>query len=188
MAVFATVIPSTETSCAMAARESACRDRPGVVRGVTVRNWWRWTLRGLALLAFVAAGIFLGLRPVVSSHVRSFRDVLTGVVIVIPAQTVTFSCLSPFDRIQGSSHPVTLSRPQLPRMQITGPLTALGTNNGGFFNAEPLHFATRVCSAATNGREHLIDALGIGAVILIGLSFLPRRRPVVTVSVNPSLL
>jgi hypothetical protein len=73
-------------------------------------------------------------------------------------------------------------------MQITGPLTALGTNNGGFFNAEPLHFATRVCSAATNGREHLIDALGIGAVILIGLSFLPRRRPVVTVSVNPSLL
>jgi hypothetical protein len=37
-------------------------------------------------------------------------------------------------------------------------------------------------------REHVIGVLGIGAVIIIGLSFLPRRRPVVTISVNPSLL
>jgi hypothetical protein len=188
MVVFATVMPGTETCRAMAARELACRDWPGVVRGVTVRNWWRWTLRGLAVVALVAAGIFFGLRPVVSSHVRGFREVLTGVVIVIPAQTITLSCPSPFDRVQGSSHPVTLSHSQLRQMKFTGPLKALGSNGGGFFNTEPPHFATMTCGTATNGREHLIDALGMGAIILVGLSFLPRRRPVVTIPVNPSLL
>ena len=40
--------------------------------------------------------------------------------------------------------------------------------------------AITVCSAATNGREHVIDALGIGAVLLVGLSFLPRRRALAT--------
>jgi hypothetical protein len=44
------------------------------------------------------------------------------------------------------------------------------------------------CKSAASDREHIIEALGIGAVVLVGLSFLPRRRPVVTVSVDPSLL
>jgi hypothetical protein len=29
---------------------------------------------------------------------------------------------------------------------------------------------------ATNGREHIIEALGGGAILLAGVSFLPRRR------------
>jgi hypothetical protein len=51
-----------------------------------------------------------------------------------------------------------------------------------------LQAAPAACSAATNGREHALEALGLGAVILVGLSFLPRRRPVVTIPVNPSVL
>jgi hypothetical protein len=44
------------------------------------------------------------------------------------------------------------------------------------------------CESAASDREHIIEALGAGAVILVGLSFLGRRRPVVTVPVNPSVL
>jgi hypothetical protein len=40
--------------------------------------------------------------------------------------------------------------------------------------------ASAACSAAADDREHIINAPGIGAVLLVGLSFLPRRRALAT--------
>jgi hypothetical protein len=37
---------------------------------VTVRNWWRWALRGLAVVALVVAVIPLTVPPIVRSEVR----------------------------------------------------------------------------------------------------------------------
>lgn len=36
------------------------------------------------------------------------------------------------------------------------------------------------CNAPTTGREHIVEALGAGAILLVGLSFLPRRRALAT--------
>jgi len=159
--VVAAVMPGTETSCATAARESGCRDWPGVVRGVTVRNWWRWTLRGLAMAAAVGGMVLLALHPSARYYVPNSS----------PRVSSTATCLSPFNRLTGAQ------QFKLPRFERQPPELILR-----------MRAVIRVCGAATNGREHIVDALGIGAVILVGLSFLPRRRPVVTVSVDPSLL
>lgn len=42
------------------------------------------------------------------------------------------------------------------------------------------------CSAATTGREHIVESLGSGAVVLVGLSFLRRRGTSLTSRLEPS--
>jgi hypothetical protein len=107
-----------------------------------VREWWRWTLRGVAVLALVAGGVLVALHPVVR--------VPSPIIFPLgnyPAPTT--QCLSPFDRLTGE----------------------IGTLN---------RHAITVCSAGTNDREHIAEALGGGAVLLVALSFLPRRRALAT--------
>lgn len=137
---------------------------------VTVGSGWRWTLRGLALVALVISGVLLTLRLIPSSTFP-----LKG-----SKEAVIATCLSPFDQIQGRALSELLSpRPGPPYNAawfMTGPITVWSRRE-----------VTR-CAQAASDREYIIEALGIGAIILIGLSFLPRRRPVVTVPVNPSVL
>ena len=54
-----------------------------------MREWWRWTLRGGAVLALVGGGVVLALRPT-----ASYR--LLGNRLALSAQ-----CVSPFDRLRG---------------------------------------------------------------------------------------
>ena len=82
---------------------------------------------------------------------------------------MTATCLSPFNQLTGEQL-------KLQRFEHQPPDLMLGAR-------------ARACSAATNKREHALDALAIGAIIIIiALPFLPRRRPAVTVSVNPQVL
>jgi hypothetical protein len=83
------------------------------------------------------------------------------------------SCLNPFNRITGEQR-----FNQFRKLHQSPPPSVLLV----------VPAAEAMCSNATNGREHIVDALGIGAVVLVRLSFLRRRRPVVIVPVNPSVL
>ena len=123
-----------------------------------MNNWWRWVLRGLAVVALVVGAVLLFAEPTASETLR------------VPGSTnpVTVGCSSPFEQFQGNVF--WTSQPLQPTTE-TGPDT----------------YALR-CESAASDREHIIEALGAGAVILVGLSFLGRRRPVVTVPVNPSVL
>ena len=59
-----------------------------------MREWWRWTLRGVAVLALVAGGVLVALHPVVR--------VPSPIIFPLgnyPAPTT--QCLSPFDRLTG---------------------------------------------------------------------------------------
>lgn len=123
-----------------------------------MRGWWRWTLRGIAILALVGGGVLLALHP--NALYYPPHSNLHG----YPA-----TCLSPFNRLTGTQQFT------LPRYENPPPSVILAVR------AE-----ARVCSAATNGREHIVDLLGIGAVVLVGLSFLPRRRHVATTALEPS--
>ena len=123
-------------------------------KGITVRDWWRWALRGAAVLALVAGGVLLALHPTASYQPASD----TGYPPV-----ATTSCLSPFNRLTG--------------YQATN---HLGDLDGPYIPPQVQRAASAACSAATNDREHIVEALGIGAVLLIGLSFLPRRRVLAT--------
>jgi hypothetical protein len=134
-----------------------------VAKEVTVRNWWRWTLRGLAMVALIISGVLLALHPGVAVRVGNSTSLASGTLSNV-------SCHSPFNRLTGLRHQF-YTGPPIPKKN---PLLA--------------PWAVPACSSATNGREHIVEALGIGAIILIGLSFLPRRRPVVIVPVNPSIL
>jgi hypothetical protein len=89
---------------------------------------------------------------------------------VIPAQRLTFNCLSPFDRLQ---------------RKTTVPLTDL---IAGKLRRGIDLFPVSPCTTATTDQEYECEALGIGAVILIALSFWRRRRPVMIVPVNASVL
>jgi len=71
---------------------------------------------------------------------------------------VSLQCLSPFDRLIGKKVQVAFA---------SGHPSQLGPVEVGRLAA---------CAAATDGREHAVDALGIAAAMLVGLSFLPRRR------------
>ena len=119
---------------------------------------WRLILRGLAVAAVVWAGVLCIAQPIANYHVPTYMP---------PVLRAT--CLSPFNRLTGEQEF------KVPRFVKQPPYSMPEVR-------------ARACSSATNKREHTVDALGVGAVILIGLSFLPRRRPVVTVSVNPSML
>ena len=68
-------------------------------------------------------------------------------------------CLSPFNRLTGDAS-----------CYSPGPLSAQRRNDA----------RQAACGPATNDREHIVEALGIGAVLLAGLSFLPRRRALAT--------
>ena len=123
-----------------------------------MRNWWRWTLRGMAVVALVIGGVLLFIQPIANEtlHIPGYNKV------------VTVGCSSPFEQFQGK----VLQTPSLqPIAEIAAPDT----------------YPSR-CKGAASDREHIIEALGIGAVILIALSFWRRRRPVVIVPVNPSVL
>jgi len=119
-------------------------------KGIAVRALWRWSMRGVALLALVAVVVLLGLHPTASYHP------VTGTNYPPVATT---SCPSPFDRIY----------PEPYQVALPGSATA-----------------SVACSAATNGREHVAGGLAIGAVLLIGLSLLPRRKAMATKQFEPS--
>jgi hypothetical protein len=127
-------------------------------REVTVRTWWRWVLRGLAVVALAIGAVLLFAQPTASETLR------------VPGSTnpVTVGCSSPFEQFQGNVF--WTSQPLQPTTE-TGPDT----------------YALR-CESAASDREHIVAVLGAGGVVLVGLSFLRRRRPVVTVPVNPSVL
>ncbi len=126
-----------------------------------MNNWWCWVLRGLAVVALVVGAVLLFTQPIPNTSSRVTGD---------SHEIVTFGCLSPFEQIRGRT------------LSVTGyptPLVeAAGTDDN--FVVE--------CKSAASDHEHIVEALGAGAVILVGLSFLGRRRPVVIVPVNPSVL
>jgi hypothetical protein len=117
-----------------------------------VRAWWRWTLRGVAVLALAAGGVLLAVHPSAS---------FTNPQILYPLGSGmgTTQCPSPFNRLTGGS-----------RLLPPGPLSAQRRNDARLV----------ACNAVTNDREHIVEALGGGAVLLTGLSFLPRRRALAT--------
>ena len=131
-----------------------------MTRKVTVRHWWRWVLRGLVVTALVVGVVLLPLHPSTAFGLGDATSLASG---SFPVE----SCYSPFNRLTGDSTP-SFDVPGIP--------------------AATLKAMEAQCSGPTNEREHIVEALGIGAVILIGLSFLPRRRPVVIVPVNPQVL
>jgi hypothetical protein len=125
--------------CTRCARDCGWHHRVNVTdEGVTVSNWWRWVLRGLAVIALVVGGVLLVLHP----------------------HSASMTCLSPFNRITGSQLKLPTGKRQPPSEILAW------------------RAAVRECSAATNGREHIVETLGAVAIVLVGLSFLRRRRPV----------
>ena len=99
------------------------------------------------MIGLVAGGVFLALHPIVTVPASDF--------VSSPAGHPYFSiqCSSPFDSL------------------IPGPRHGVQYSTLAYQRA-----IDAACSAATNGRQHIAEALGGGAVILLGLSFLPRRR------------
>jgi len=114
------------------------------MREVTMRNWWRWALRGVAVV-----------------------EVVSGVVF--PAETVTLRCPSAYDRAHGTAHTFVV--------RVSPP-----NSTGSVF------VPASSCNPVTMDYNVAASALGIGAVVLIALSFWRRGRPVVNVPVNPSVL
>jgi hypothetical protein len=124
-----------------------------------VREWWRWTLRGVAVLALAAGGVLLGLHPSARFNNPQIRYPLGNDMSIT-------QCLSPFNRLTGDS-----------RLLPPGPPSAQRLNDARLV----------ACSPVTNSREHIVEALGGGAILLVGVSFLPRRRALVTKrSLEPS--
>ena len=113
-----------------------------------MRSVWRWGSRGAAVLALIAGGVLLGLHPTATYHPLLSLDKRAS---QIPSAE---RCASPFDRL----HPE-------PRALAASPPPGVGLLLGP---------AATACNAATDNREHIVDALGIGAILLVGLSFLPR--------------
>jgi hypothetical protein len=127
-------------------------------REVTVRDWWRWTLRGVAVLALVAGGVLLGLHPTASYRLHGNRLALSA------------QCVSPFDRLRGE--------PVSPILVDSIPPASAIPN---------MRAVSAACSSAIAGREHIVEALGGSAALLVALSFLPRRRALATKrSLEPS--
>ena len=132
-----------------------------------MRNWWRWTLRGLAMVALIISGVLLALHPGVAVRVGPIAN--ENVHVPGSTEVLTFGCSTPFQQFQGNPLWITGS-PTPP-----GPVASSDTY-------------LLKCDRAGTEREHIIEALGTGAVILIVLSFWRQRRPVMTVPVNPAML
>lgn len=116
---------------------------------------------------------------------NGWRWILRGLAVV----TLVIGGVLLFQPVTGSNPSTELSCPT-PFFQL------LGQAPSGHFHPPAMKVAfangyadpVAACKSAASDREHIIEALGIGAVVLVGLTFLPRRRPVVTVPVNPSIL
>lgn len=121
-----------------------------------MRVWWRWTSRGIAIIALVVGGVLLALHPV-----ARYDQYPPATKTISPALRLT--CLSPFDRLTGTT------------LDYHGVIERLSPT-----------ILQAACAAATDERERVVDALGIGAVVFAGLSFLPRRRELATVRLEPS--
>jgi hypothetical protein len=111
------------------------------------------------VLSLIAGGALL------VQHPSANYPVETASVLAEPGQptqhpTGLASCLSPFNRLTGG-------KIQVSSLLGSSPPPAL---------LQPVLVARAACSGATNGREHAVEALAVGGVILAGLSFLPRRR------------
>ena len=136
-----------------------------------MRNWWRWVLRSLAVVALVVAGVLLALHQVekfpgvVISY--SPRQVVSGVIF--PAETATLRCPSAYDRAHGKTHIFVVS---------ISPHDSTGS----------VFVPASSCNPVTMDYNDAAIALGIAGGVLIALSFWRRRRPVVTISVDPSVL
>lgn len=145
-----------------------------------MRDWWRWVLRGLAVVALVVSGILLVVRPNFGSGLPSARVSKTGVITVIPHQLVSFSCPSTLDQIQGKTRPSLTywSSGQGAFVFVFEPNSESSSKGGGiYFKSGLPRSPTRACSAATTEREHVAETFGAGVVMLVGVSFLRRRRP-----------
>ena len=115
----------------------------------------RWTLRFVAVVALVAAGVVLALHPVVNVPTRP--DIL-----IPPNESVrtiwrSVSCISPLERFVHPREPADVNLPAW---------------SAGFWSPESFP----ACSAATNGRVRLVESLGAGGLVVLSLSFLPYRR------------
>jgi len=126
-----------------------------------MRGWWRWAVRGLAATVDVVGLVVLNLHPTVVVKLGGSRSVASGTV-----SKVDVSCYSPLNTIQPHPfyHGPPLKNPLLFPWMVPG------------------------CRAATIRREHMVDALGIGVVVLVGLSLLPRRRVLATARLEHSLV
>lgn len=117
-----------------------------MTRKVAMSAWWRWAMRGLAALALIAVGILLFAQPLAHESLH-FPD---------SDKTVIIGCSSPFDQIQAK-------------------VLWFSSDLQPFTESSPDTYLPR-CEADASGREHIIEALSTGAIVLIALSFLRRRR------------
>ena len=100
----------------------------------------------------------LAVAALVVGGVLLFIQPIANKNLRIYGSVVTLSCSTPFQHLQGKS--VTASEP---------------TTYSGH---SPYILE---CQSAASDREHIIEALGVGVVILVGLSFLRHRRPTASV-------
>jgi len=92
--------------------------------------------------------------------------VVGGVLLFQPLPVPSTSrCPTPFWQVLG----------QTPVGNFSPPPSAKGS-------ADPV----AACKNAASDREHAVDALGLTAVVLVGLSFLSRRRAPTTKRLEPS--
>ena len=118
-------------------------------------------------LALVAGGVLLALNPTVSYHPPYVAPSGIHSAFAIPPNfRVRFLCISPFSQLTGVQQQ--FSGPAGPSA-FTGQLAVAPGN------PQP-KAVSAACGAAANGQEHIAEALGGGAVLLLGLSFLPLRR------------
>jgi hypothetical protein len=122
-----------------------------------VREWWRWTLRGVAVLALVAGGVLLLLHPSASYDSP----------LAVPAHLqLSEQCDSPLNQIRGT--------------QWSSPASRTSILIPTAIYVRLVRVQSAACGSATNGRAYVAEALGIGAVLLLGLSLSPRRRALAT--------
>jgi hypothetical protein len=143
-----------------------------------VREWWRWMSQGAAVLALVVGGVVLVLNRTVSYHPPYVAPSGIHSAFAIPSNfRVRFLCISPFSQLTGVQQQ--FSDPAGPSA-FTGQLAVAPGN------PQP-KAVSAACGAAANGQEHIAEALGGAAALLVGPSFLPRRRePATKQALEPS--
>ena len=132
-----------------------------------------------SLLTLVVGGVVLALNRTVSYHPPYVAPSGIHSAFAIPPEPrVRFLCISPFSQLTGV------------QQQFSGPATSPSAFTGQLAVApgDPQPKAvSAACGAAPTGSEHIAEALGAGAVLLVGLSFLPRRRePATKRALEPS--
>jgi hypothetical protein len=122
-----------------------------------VGHRWRWALRAVAALALVGAGVLLTLHPS-ASYAWPGAGTLT-----------TNRCLSPYDRLSPQSDTAEV-------LVIVPGWEHSPANNRPWRQVPALVAAVSACNTATNGREHVVEALGAAGLVLVALSLAPPRR------------